>query len=145
MMKPRGYYSYHVSRLLLGAVFVYAGLLKALDVTAFAGQVAAYQLLPYQWNYVAAAALPCVEILAGGLLIAGIRVRAAALTIAGLTALFIILLLSVLTRGLEIDCGCFGPQVQSTPLQALLRNLILLAMAHFVFHLRNRYAAPPAA
>jgi uncharacterized membrane protein YkgB len=144
-MKPRGYYSYQASRILLGAVFVYAGMLKALDVPAFAGQVAAYQLLPYQWNYVAAAALPCVEILAGGLLISGFRVRAAALTIAGMTGMFIILLLSVLVRGLEIDCGCFGPQVQSTPLQALLRNVLLIAMAHFVFHLHNRYAAAPTA
>jgi len=141
-MKPRGYYSYHLGRLLLGAVFVYAGLLKALDVPTFAGQVAAYQLLPYQWNYVVAAALPYIEILAGGLLIANLRVRAAALTVGGLCGLFIILLLSVLLRGLEIDCGCFGPQIKSTPLQALLRNLVLLAMAHFVFHLRNHYRHP---
>ncbi|MEZ4484094.1 MAG: rhodanese-like domain-containing protein [Syntrophotaleaceae bacterium] len=42
---------YHGSRLLLGAIFCYAGLVKALDVMAFAGNVANYQLLPYQLNF----------------------------------------------------------------------------------------------
>jgi len=144
-MKPRGYTSYHLCRLLLGAVFVYAGILKALDIPAFAGQVAAYQLLPYQWNYVAAATLPYIEILAGGLLLINVRVRGAALTIGGLCGLFIVLLLTVLARGLEIDCGCFGPKVHSTPLQALLRNLLLITMAHFVFHLHRHYSPPPQA
>jgi len=142
-MKPRGYYSYHFGRLLLGTVFVYAGVLKVNDVQAFAGQVAAYKLLPYQWNYVVAVTLPYIEILAGALLIIGVRVRASALTIGGLCGLFIILLLTVLARGLEIDCGCFGPKVQSTPLQALLRNLLLTTMAHFVFHLHKRYSSSP--
>ena len=65
-MKRTGRISYHLCRLLLGGVFVWAGAVKALDVPAFAGQVATYQLLPYAWNYAVAATLPFVELLAGG-------------------------------------------------------------------------------
>jgi hypothetical protein len=139
-MKARGYYSWHIVRLVLGSVFVYAGLLKGLDPEAFAGQVAAYNLLPYQWNFIVAAFLPFVELIVGLHLIFNRWVRAAAVVVAGLCGTFLVLLASLLIRGMEIDCGCFGPHDTSTPLQAVARNLILLAMAHFIFHLRNHYA-----
>ncbi len=37
---------YHVSRLGLAAVFIYAGVVKAHNPVAFAGQIANYQILP---------------------------------------------------------------------------------------------------
>ncbi len=139
-MKRSGRRSYHLCRIILGAFFVYAGALKVSDAPAFAGQVAAYQILPYQWNYFAAATLPWIEIICGGLLIVNQKVRPASLVIGVLTLAFMIALGSVIIRGLDIDCGCFGPQIQSTPQQALLRNVLILALAHFVFHLRNTYS-----
>ena len=143
-MRARGFYSWHLCRVLLGCVFVYAGLLKGLDTEAFAGQVAAYNLLPYQWNYVVAAILPFIELIVGLHLIFNRWVRAAAVVVTGLCSMFLILLASLLIRGMEIDCGCFGPQDTSTPLQAIVRNLILLAMAHFLFHLCNHYSSEAA-
>ena len=139
-MKPRGYYSWHLGRILLGGVFVYAGVIKGLDVEAFAGQVAAYKILPYQWNFIVAAILPFIELIVGLHLVFSRWVRAAAVVVAGLCGMFLVLLASVLLRGMAIDCGCFGPQDSSTPLQAIIRNLLLLAMAHFIFHLSNHYA-----
>ena len=140
-MKRSGRLSYHLCRILLGAFFIYAGGLKIVDAPAFAGQVAAYQLLPYQWNYVAAATLPWIEMACGLLLLTNRKVRPASLVIGLLTLFFMIILTSVLYRGLNIDCGCFGPHVRSTPQQALMRNVLILALAHFVFHLRNKYVA----
>ena len=139
-MKQRGYYSWHLCRLLLGGVFIYAGGLKGLDVEAFAGQVAAYNILPYQWNLIVAATLPFIELIVGLHLIFNRWIRASAMVVAGLCSTFLVLLMSVLVRGMEIDCGCFGPQDSSTPLQAIIRNLILLAMAHSIFHLHNHYS-----
>jgi uncharacterized membrane protein YphA (DoxX/SURF4 family) len=125
-------------------VFIWAGVVKALDVPAFAGQVAAYQLLPYAWNYAVAATLPYVELAAGVLLLTGQRVRPAALLTILLNAVFIVVLLSVLARGLNIDCGCFGPDAGTTPLQALGRDLVLLALAVVVYRQAPRYLAPAA-
>lgn len=138
-MKRSGRVSYHLCRLLLGGVFVWAGVVKALDVPAFAGQVAAYQLLPYAWNYAVAATLPYVELLAGALLLINLRVKPAALLVCLLNAAFIVVLLSVLARGLAIDCGCFGPDAGTTPLQALGRDLVLLALAVAVYRQHDRY------
>ena len=144
-MKRTGRISYHFCRLLLGGVFVWAGAVKALDVLAFAGQVAAYQLLPYAWNYAVAATLPYVELLAGALLLMNLKARPATLLLAALNALFIVVLASVLARGLNIDCGCFGPDAGTTPLQALGRDLLLLALAFAVYLQHDRYARPPVA
>ena len=138
-MKRSGRLSYHLCRIILGAFFIYAGALKISDAPVFAGQVAAYQILPYQWNYVAAATLPWIELLCGILLVANRKVRPASLVIGVLTIAFMVALSTVIYRGLNIDCGCFGPNVHSTPQQALLRNVLVLALAHFVFHLRNKY------
>lgn len=141
-MKRSGRISYHFCRLLLGGVFLWAGVVKALDVPAFAGQVAAYQLLPYAWNYALAATLPYIELLAGALLLVNARVKPAALLTALLNALFVVVLFSVLARGLDIDCGCFGPDAGTTPLQALGRDLVLLALALAVFRQHDRYTRP---
>ena len=104
---------YHLCRILLGGAFPFAGLL--------------------------AAALPWLEILAGGLLLAHRHVRAACLVLAALTTLFVAALLSVLARGLEVDCGCFGASVAVSPVEALLRDVLILVAAHMVFHLRPLY------
>ena len=139
-MKRSGRLSYHLCRILLGAFFLYAGFLKIEDASSFAGKVAAYEILPYQWNYVVAATLPWIEVACGVLLLVNRRVRPAALVVGTMNMVFIVALVSVLLRGLDIDCGCFGPHLKSSPLQALLRNVLFLAMAHFVFHLRNKYS-----
>ncbi len=128
--------TYHLSRLGLGGAFLLAGILKGRDVHAFAGLIAGYQLLPYSVNYLVAAVLPWVEMLAGGLLIGHRHVRAAALVAGGLTGLFVLALASLLVRGIEADCGCFGADIGTTPWQALGRDLLLLLAAHLVFHLR---------
>lgn len=130
--------AYHFCRLLLGGLFCYAGGVKIADVTVFAGQVANYQLLPYAWNFLVAATLPYVELLAGMLLLLNTRVRPATLVLGGLTVIFMLVLLTVMARGLDIDCGCFRPGSHTTPLAALVRDAGLLSLAVLVYRLRGR-------
>jgi putative oxidoreductase len=130
--------AYHLCRLLLGGLFCYAGVSKAADVTAFAGQVANYQLLPYAWNFLVAATLPYVEILAGVLLLFNARVRPATLVLGGLTVFFMLVLFTVMARGLDIDCGCFRPGSHTTPVAAFVRDIGLLFLATVVYRLRGR-------
>lgn len=130
--------AYHLCRLLLGGLFLYAGVLKALDPAAFAGVVAAYRILPYVGNHLVAATLPYVEIVAALLLLADRRVRPAALLLGALTGIFMLALATVLLRGLEVDCGCFGAAGRTTPGAALLRDAALLPLAAAVYLLRGR-------
>ena len=131
---------YHLCRLILALVFVYAGAVKIQDVVAFAGHVAAYQILPYAMNYLVAATLPYVEFLAGVLLLLNIRVRPALVAIGGMTLVFMVALVSVLLRGLDIDCGCFDPaggEDVSAGI-ALLRDVGLMVLVGLTWVLRSR-------
>jgi uncharacterized membrane protein YphA (DoxX/SURF4 family) len=136
-------YILHVVRIALGVVFLYAGIIKIADPAAFAGSVAAYQIMPYALNYLVAAVLPWVEALCGLLLVIGYRVRAASAIIIAMNLVFIVALGSTIARGLDIDCGCFRQGGEKTSAWvAILRDLVFLAGAILVA--RGRSEASPA-
>lgn len=129
-MREKGDLLNLAARLILGGVFLYAGFVKISEPTGFAGSIAAYRLLPYFGNYLAAAVLPWLEALCGLLLIAGYRTRAAASLVLLLTLVFMAALVSTLVRGLDIDCGCFSHGGGKTSARvAMGRDAILLVMA----------------
>lgn len=131
---------YHLCRLGLAAVFIYAGVVKAHDVVGFAGQIANYRILPYAWNFLAAATLPYLELLCGMLLLINRRVRPAVLVLLVLNLVFIVVLLSAVARGFDIDCGCFKPDSAdpTSPLAALWRDIGLLLLMIATWLLRYR-------
>ncbi|WP_243370007.1 MauE/DoxX family redox-associated membrane protein [Geotalea sp. SG265] len=134
-MNLMGRHMISIIRVALGTVFVYAGALKVNDIVAFAGNIAAYQLLPYGASYMVAAVFPWLEIACGLLLIIGWRTRAASALVILLNVIFIVALATAIARGLDIDCGCFkqGGGDKTSAWQALLRDLVLFAAAIAVY------------
>lgn len=125
-------------RIVLGAVFVYAGIVKIMDPVAFAGSIAAYKILPYFGNYLAAAILPWIEVICGIMLITGYRWRSAAIIILVLNVNFLLALASTLIRGLDIDCGCFRQGGEKTSAWAAIgRDMVLLLMTLAVLRQKN--------
>ena len=99
-----------VSRLVLGGVFLYAGASKVFDPGGLAASIRSYGLgLPEWFVTLSAYALPPFEVLLGFYLLVGLFTRASAWTTNGMMFLFIVALTQGALRGLEIDCGCFGP------------------------------------
>ncbi len=131
-------YALAALRVGLGMVFLYAGILKIGDPSAFAGSVAAYKVLPYFMNFLVAATIPWVEALCGLLLIVGYRVKATAGIVAAMNVLFIVLLASTIIRGLDIDCGCFRQGGEKTSAWiAILRDILFLSVALTLFSARG--------
>lgn len=127
-----------VIRLVLGGVFLYAGFTKIADPTAFAGDIAAYRVLPYFGNYLAATILPWLEAICGVLLVVGYRARGAAAVILVLTSVFMAALASTIVRGLDIDCGCFRHGGEKTSAwTALVRDTLLLGAALTVLAMKR--------
>ncbi|MBD3375061.1 DoxX family membrane protein [candidate division KSB1 bacterium] len=129
------YLLYWLARLILAAVFIYAGVVKILDPRGFAISIDNYQMLPYILVVLMAIILPWIEVLAGLALLIGKWIRGSALIFMVLNTVFIIALASALARGLNIDCGCFttsetGAQVG---IRKIIEDLILLIMAGYVF------------
>ncbi len=96
------------ARLGLAAVWLIAGGLKVGDLAASGRAVNAYQIFPYDVAKVIGAALPFLEIALGLLLLAGLAVRLVAGISAAVLVIFIAGIVSAWSRGLQIDCGCFG-------------------------------------
>lgn len=122
------------ARLILGGVYIAAGLLKVTALEYSVVAVNAYQLLPYDLARVVGYLLPFAEIGLGLFLIAGLFTRLSGLASAVVMAVFIVGIASAWARGLSIDCGCFGgggtiePQETAYP-QEILRDLGLLALS----------------
>jgi putative oxidoreductase len=90
----------------LGGLFVWAGIQKIIYSFDFIKAVLAYRLLPLGLVGVTAAVLPWVELVAGLLLIAGVKRRSCLLILGLLLGGFIVIMLITMARGLKIDCGC---------------------------------------
>lgn len=121
----------HALSLIVGAVFVYAGLLKIGTPQSMADTVAEYGILPNFAIVVAALGLPVFEILVGVWLASGWRSRIAALGVALAIFIYIAAIGSALARGLTINCGCFGaaPATRARMWLDLARDLAIFAAA----------------
>lgn len=98
------------ARWYLGALFAGAAWHKIALPHAFAVDVATYGILPLGFVNLMAITLPWVEIVAGVMLLVGVRTRAAALLVAGMMLVFVGALVTALARGLDMSCGCFASQ-----------------------------------
>ncbi|MGH3333687.1 MAG: MauE/DoxX family redox-associated membrane protein [Nocardioidaceae bacterium] len=96
------------SRLVVGGVWVVAGLLKLPDPAENVRAVRAYQLLPESVVPNVGYALPILEVLLGICLVLGLLTRLSAVLSGLLLVAFIVGIGSAWARGLEIECGCFG-------------------------------------
>lgn len=125
-------------RWILGAVFCFSGIVKCVDPVGTAVFVEKY-LATYSLGallgvaiYIAVT-LSVVEFSLGVLLLSGRPHRITTIATTLFMAVFTIITLlsaTVLPIG---DCGCFGDAVRLTPVQTLLKNLLLLPMAVLMF------------
>jgi uncharacterized membrane protein YphA (DoxX/SURF4 family) len=118
-----------VLRIALGAIFVYAAWTKLrAPWELFAMSIDSYQLLPLKAVELVARTLPWFELVVGLLLIAGYWLRSAAAATALLLAGFFTLMVRAYAKGMEIPCGCFGPN-DIISWKTLLRDGSMLAAA----------------
>ena len=134
-----------LARLVVGGVWLVAGVLKLPDAAGSVRAVRAYQLLPEAVVPAVGHALPVVEIVVGLGLVLGVLTRAMAVVSALLFVAFVIGIASAWARGLRIDCGCFGgggfdPDATSQYPWEIARDLALLAASLLVAAVRPRLA-----
>lgn len=132
-------------RLLLGGLFLAAGLSKVGAPLQTLATVYSYQIVIPDWvaNTIAHT-LPWMEILLGIGLIAGLWLPVTVGWTAAVLAVFTVLTAQAWWRELPIDCGCIDlstlhPALAalSTPGGATLRNIVLLALCPVVLWLRR--------
>ena len=97
-----------LARVVVGGVWVYAAVLKLPHPDTSVTAVRSYQLLPAGVAETVGHVLPMLEIVVGGCLLLGLLTRVTGGASALLQVAFIIGIASVWSRGIAIDCGCFG-------------------------------------
>ena len=99
---------WRILAILVGGLFVYAGVIKALDPIGFANDIDNYKTLPWMIAVGLAFYLPWLEIFCGLALISRVLYRGGLSILGALTLVFIVVSIVAKARGLDITCGCFG-------------------------------------
>jgi uncharacterized membrane protein YphA (DoxX/SURF4 family) len=120
-------------RVYLAGVFVYASLHKINFPAEFADNIAGYLIVPYWLVNPLAVFMPWLELVCGLFLLAGVRVRAAVLLIAGMLVMFTLAVTVALVQDTPIGCGCFQSVGEAISWWTVLRDLLWLAMAAHVY------------
>jgi uncharacterized membrane protein YphA (DoxX/SURF4 family) len=122
-----------VLRIVLGAIFIVAGVSKVGHADMFAAQIAGFRILPQAVIAPMALGLPFLEILLGGYLILGLFTRAAAWVAVVLLFAFDAAIASAVVRGMTVSCGCFGPNDATVTTWAeVARDAIFVLLAVIV-------------
>lgn len=95
-------------RVALGVVFIFAAAPKIADPLGFAKSIANYHLVPDALINAMAITLPWIELCCGLALVLGLSPRANLLAVEALLLVFIVAIVSAMSRGLDISCGCFS-------------------------------------
>ena len=126
--------------LIVGGIFVYAGVLKVLDPVQFGLDIDNYKSLPWLISVRLAFYLPWLEILCGLAVIFRFLYRGGLSILTALILVFIGATIAAKMRGLDITCGCFGhaSQYWSFPQHMAVDLAIFSALLALWFAERSR-------
>jgi putative oxidoreductase len=144
--KPPGGFDWRriLGRLLaivVGVVFIYAGILKIRDPLHFASDINNYQMVPWSIGIRMAFYLPWLEVFCGLALIVH-RLFAGAVAI---TTFLMVIFIGATTwarmQGIDVSCGCFGSASSNLSLTwHLILDAALLFALVYVWFTRERLA-----
>ncbi len=129
----------HISRVIMGLVFILSGFLKVIDPWGTSIKVDEYMLLyglenllPMSMGF--AIWLCGSELLMGCMLTFKVRIRFVSIgALISMTIFTVVTLLSATVLPVE-DCGCFGQAIKLTPWQTFFKNLFLLPLAFILWY-----------
>lgn len=119
-------------RVILGGIFIWAGIAKLLDLDSFVESVSHFEIQPFSsepWDMWLGYTLPAFELIVGACLILGILYKGAIISSTMLSAVFLVAIYSVHTRGLNIECGCLGKSLSFGNYYTHITILALMVLA----------------
>jgi hypothetical protein len=127
---------------LMGCVFIFSAYTKLFPIEPFEYTFVDLGIGNWQMAPFIARFLIGFEFLIGILLVLNIRLKKLTYKLGMITLLVfcIYLLLQILISGNKGNCGCFGSTIEMTPLQALLKNIIMLAVFAGLYKLHEGFS-----
>lgn len=132
-----------IFRIILGGIFLISGLAKISDPVRFILTLREFRLFPEMIVPFTAVYLPWLEFILGLFILVGLMHRTASLILAFLIGSFTFSILSIIVRGIEVDCGCFGLLADMlhipdmADMKAVIRNLLFIGMSIYIFRAKR--------
>ncbi|MBX7225096.1 MAG: hypothetical protein K1X55_03640 [Chitinophagales bacterium] len=129
---------------LIGVVFIISGISKISPIEVFEISLVDNLFMSWDGARIVARLLISLELIIGFLLIFQINLRnltyKICLGLLGFFSLFLIWMLFY--KGNNTDCGCFGQWLPMTPLQSLIKNVLLLMGIYYLFKQKHGWEIP---
>ena len=124
----------------LAGIFIYAGVVKAIDPVQFASDIDNYKILPWPVSVALAFYLPWLEILCALGLVFRFLYRGGLAILSASIVAFTLAIVAAKVRGLDITCGCFGHASQhwSFPSHLATNLAILVGLLVLFFKATSR-------
>ncbi len=143
-------YIYEAARYLVGALFIFSGIIKINDPVGTAiklqeyFEVFAYDFAPFFEWFVPAALffailLSVLEVVLGIALIIGFKIPRTSWALLLMIVFFTFLTFYSAYFNKVTDCGCFGDAIKLTPWQSFYKDLILLVLIIAIFINRQHF------
>lgn len=134
-----------LSRIIVGAVFLFSGFVKAVDPSGsaikFSDYLSSFGMEALIWVAMPAAFIvAALEFLTGLHLLVGIRIKTASVLALLFMAIFLPLTLGIAIFNPVTDCGCFGDAVKLTNWQTFLKNVVVMMPVLYLFYNRKRFS-----
>ncbi len=134
----------HFSRLFVGNLFIFSGVVKANDPLGFS-----YKLIEYfeefgtNWDWLIEIAMPLaaaiciVEIVLGVAVLVGYKMKQVSWVLLAMILFFTVLTFASAVFEIVRSCGCFGDAIPLTPWESFYKDLILLVLILILFAKRK--------
>ena len=133
-----------ISRILVGALFIFSGWIKANDPLGFAYKLEEYfTVLHVPWlSHISlglSIGISTFEIALGIALLLAARMRFTSWSLLLMIIFFTFLTFYSWKFDVVKDCGCFGDFLHLKPIESFMKDLILLVFILIIFIYRNKY------
>ena len=132
-----------LSRLFVGAVFIFSGFVKGVDPMGFTYKIEEYlNVFGFEWAiplaFLASIVMCALEFTIGVALIFNAHKKLTAWALLLFMSFFLVLTFTDALTNKVNDCGCFGDAVKLTNWETFWKNVILMVPTILLFAYRNR-------
>jgi hypothetical protein len=127
-------------KIFIGCLFVFSGLVKLFPILAFEVQLVSHGFTSWLAVVVLSRLLIAFEIFLGLCFFQNNFLKRLFIPAAILLLMFFILDMAriIILKGFAGDCGCFGQVIVMTPLEAIIKNIILIAALVYLYTLLEK-------
>ena len=133
----------HISRILVGLLFIFSGLVKANDPHGLSYKMQEFfelwDMTQFNsWTLTFSVLMNAFEIIAGFALLIGWRIKLFSWLLLLLILFFTFLTGYTFVTGKPTNCGCFGDCIPITSKTSFLKDVVLTVLIGFIFWQRNK-------